>query len=325
MSAQLGALQDQVNVLCHEVNAMTAAHIGRSTAGQQQQQQQSLPAAGVHQQQAHDSHIDPLLQSTGQGQQQMYSAQQGFTPAAIRQSSPAGRRRSHNQNQRTTFRGPTSVDFNIGVAKNSLHTMGITDANRGDGIQAGSGEGSPSRSDDEEEMQLFRSRHETKDPIWFVSQAEAERLCRVYEEEIWVMCPVLNVGKVLAYARKLYRFINAARRSGLMQQGFRGSDTIDDEDTNTLKLVLASAMTAEAGGRSEQGRKLFESVQPAIDTLLLGSPNVRGVRLLTMTVSLSTSTIRHRKLLTLLGYIRVPSRRRRYCLAHHWSHRSSVH
>jgi hypothetical protein len=124
----------------------------------------------------------------------------------------------------------------------------------------------------------------SKDPIWHVTQEEALRLCRVWEDEMGLMYPVLDINKVIAYAQKLYGFIEAAYRSGLMLLGTPGLDSMDDEDTNILKMVLATAMTVEGSGRSDLGHKLFEYVHPAIDQLLLGSVGIKGIRLLVLTV-----------------------------------------
>jgi hypothetical protein len=99
------------------------------------------------------------------------------------------------------------------------------------------------------------------------------------------MYPVLNIHTVVTYASKLYRFIDAARRSGLLQHTDPGTDNLDDEDTNILKLVLAAAMTVEASGRSDMGLRLFESVQPAIDRVVLGSVTKKSTQILAMAVS----------------------------------------
>lgn len=268
MSSQISALQEQVNLLYEHLNQL------RSHMSGQLPPQQGTP-------------IDPSLQ---------YPAHRGsFTGA---QPSPGGpispshaprpRASSHSQHR---FKGPTSSAFNLGVAKSSLQSMGITgqeeEANgsgeAGTGTTDGSPRGSPHVGNGN---QVLTSFHIDKDPIWSISQEETLRLCRVYEDEIGVMYPVLDVNKLIDYAVKLYKFMEAAHRSGLMQQGLPGADAIDDEDTNILKVVLATAMTVEASGRSELGQKMFEYVQPAIDTMLLGAVGVKAIRLLTMTVSL---------------------------------------
>ena len=133
-------------------------------------------------------------------------------------------------------------------------------------------------------MQIRQDFHQSKDPIWRISKEEALRLCQSYEDEMGLMYPVLDINKVIAHATNLYRFMEAASRTGLMQRSFPGADAIDDDDTNILKMVLATALTTEAGGRSELGEKMFNYVQPAIKSAMLGNVGLKGVKLLTMTV-----------------------------------------
>lgn len=135
--------------------------------------------------------------------------------------------------------------------------------------------------------QLHDFIHLGKDPIWCIAQEDALRLCRVYEEETRLMYPVLDIENVITYVNKLFPFLEAMRRSGLMQQGLPGADAVEDEDTNVLKMVLAIALTLEEGGRSDLGKRFFDSVQPVVDNLLLGEVSVNGIRLLVMTVSVS--------------------------------------
>lgn len=201
----------------------------------------------------------------------------------------APRPRTQSHSKQPSFRGPTSSAFNFGVAKSSLETMGITSQGEEDisgsgGAGTGTAEATPDRSPLKSNMQLVQSIHAQKDPIWSISQEEALRLCRVYEDEMGLMYPILDINKVIDYATKLYRFMEAAHRTGLMQQGLPGADSIDDEDTNILKMVLATAMTVEACGRSELGQRLFEYVQPAVDQMLLSNVGTKAIRLLTMTV-----------------------------------------
>jgi hypothetical protein len=164
--------------------------------------------------------------------------------------------------------------------------MGITSqATKGDG--AGDPEVSP-ESPQPAASQLAvagASLHPNKDPIWAISKEEALRLCQVYEDEIGLMYPVLDINTVVTYTNKLYRFMDAARRSGLLQYDGPGTDNFEDEDTNILKLVLAAAMTVEASGRSDMGLRLFESVQPAIDRTVLGNVTKKSTQILAMAVS----------------------------------------
>lgn len=168
--------------------------------------------------------------------------------------------------------------------------MGITSQPEGgeEGLSGGAGSGTrdPTPDGAPPSRQVRQDWHVDKDPIWAVTQEEAMRLCRVYEDEMGLMYPVLEIDKVIAYTQKLYRFMEAAHRSGLMQQGFPGADAIDDDDTNILKMVIACALTVEGSGRSDLGKRMFEYVHPAIENLLLGNVGTKGIRLLILTVSI---------------------------------------
>lgn len=165
--------------------------------------------------------------------------------------------------------------------------MGITSQNEGEegGLSGGPGTREQTPEGAPRSRQVRRDWHVDKDPIWSISQEEALRLCRVFEDEMGLMYPFLDINKVVAYTQKLYRFMEAAHRSGLMQQGLPGADAIDDDDTNILKMVIACALTVEGSGRSDLGRRMFEYVHPAIENLLLGNVGTKGIRLLILTVS----------------------------------------
>ena len=304
MAGHIASLQEQVNMLYQDLSSLRQqlGHAPPPPLQQQGQQQQihvppppapirqATPQQAQQQGQPPSASIDPSLQSYFP--RGTYPDAQAL-PGSMRGGSASPnsiRRRSQSQNQQPSFRGPTSAEFNFDVAKSSLQTMGITGGHNG-AEAGGSGEagtatenptplGSPLRRPG----QLMQSWSTDKDPIWSISKEEAIRLCQIYEDEMGLMYPVLDINKVMTYAAKLYQFMEAAHRTGLMQQGMPGPDAIEDEDTNILKMVLAIAMTVEASGRSDMGRRLFEYVQPAIDTLLLGSVGVKGIRLLALTV-----------------------------------------
>ncbi|KAK5120941.1 hypothetical protein LTR85_005725 [Meristemomyces frigidus] len=298
MANHITSLQEQVNALWSDLSNLRAqlGHPPPPPMQQQQQQQQHMvqqpppPPPAQHQQ--HQTPIDPSLQSAPYpSHRPSYSMPQASPGAPVAQMSPnLTRPKSHSQNQQPSFRGPTSDEFNFGVAKSSLQTMGITGhegTEDGSGLAGvGTADPSPAHSPPtRNRAQFLQSYHADKDPIWGISQEETMRLCSVYEDEMGLMYPILDINKVMAYATKLHRFMEAAHRTGLMQQGMPGSDSIDDEDTNILKMVLATALTVEGSGRSDLGRRLFEYVQPAIDDLLLGSVGLKGIRLLTMTAT----------------------------------------
>ena len=158
--------------------------------------------------------------------------------------------------------------------------MGITSSGHAVDEEAITADGTPMGSP-RPEVRL----HESKDPIWSVSRDEAMRLLRVYEEQIADLYPVVSIPELVSQAHSLYSFMEAAARQGLMLKAMPGADAINDDKTNTLKLVLAIAMCAEGMGNSEKGQRMFDYVQPAVRGLLLGSAEINHVRMLALAVS----------------------------------------
>lgn len=275
LNAHIGALQDQVNLLYENISSLRA-HLGHDTP----LQQHNASTARQGQQHKQSQSIDPALQL------------HVFHENRLQQASPSEQSNGQLQ-QSSTFRGLTSADFNFSVAKSSLQTMGIhaQENKGGDDAHDNSGEEAAEEGAANRFFmpwhngQLLETLHPSKDPIWSINQEEALRLCDVYEDETKTMYPVLAIENVKAHVRKLYMFLEAMHRTGLMQQGIPGTDAVEDEDTNVLKMAIAIALTVEGGGRSALGKRFFDSVQPMVDNLLLGDVSIKGIRLLVMTVS----------------------------------------
>ncbi|KAF2094716.1 fungal-specific transcription factor-like protein [Rhizodiscina lignyota] len=190
------------------------------------------------------------------------------------------------------FQGPTSAAFNIGVAKSSLQNMGITateDNNEGMETNDGTPTGSPKTHPTGIPFapsglyQKPTGAHMTKDPIWLLTKEETIRLVNEYQDEIGLMYPMLDIDKFLQHANMLYTFLEAANRSGLMQIALPGGDSIQDDQTNILKLVLACALVLETSGNSELGKRMFEFVKPTVDAQLLSTPDCKGVQMIILT------------------------------------------
>lgn len=272
--------------------------------------------------------IDPNLQSGYGSHRQSYPPTQASPGAQGTSMSPTGVRPKSQSQAQSTFRGPTSAAFNFGVAKSSLTQMGITGgedgAREGSGA-AGTGTREPTPTNSPPSGQLLQTWAPDKDPLWTIPQHEAIRLCKVYEDEMGLMYPVLNIQMVIKYAQKLYPFMEAAHRTGLMQQGMPGSDALDDEDTSILKLVIATALTVEATGQSELAKRIFTQVQPAVDNCLLGHAGIKGIQMLAMAVSLVTFDQGLSALLIRLGHVRISPRPRKYFMASYRADCKTLH
>lgn len=186
--------------------------------------------------------------------------------SGARPISPINRYRPHPPKY-SSFRGPTSSAFSLDVAKNTLHNMGY----QGLGVDEGmiTQDATPVASPPEiQPLPLVNvNGSPSRDPILTFSKEEMIRLCRVYEEEMGLMYPVLNIEQIIIHGSNLYEFVGAAVRTGLSDPSIPGR-IITDEDSCILKLVLANATLVESSGQSEIAYRLFESVREAADRTL---------------------------------------------------------
>ena len=127
--------------------------------------------------------------------------------------------------------------------------------------------------------------HPNKDPLWKISKDEAVRLCRVYEEEMGLMYPLINMEKILSQVNKLFKFTEAAAKTGLMNPYKAGPDSIGNADVCILKMVLASSLIVEGDGQSSLARELYESCREAFEARMLGPVEMKGLILVTLVVS----------------------------------------
>ncbi|RAH41501.1 transcription factor domain-containing protein [Aspergillus brunneoviolaceus CBS 621.78] len=175
------------------------------------------------------------------------------------------------------FQGPTSSAFNFDVARSSLQSMGIAPAEEiTDDLTTAHATpaGSPPHVG-----QLVSTIHPTKDPIWVIKRDEALRLCQVYEEEVGIMYPLIDIEQVAQQVNLLYTFVEAATRTGFAQRGLPGADGLHDDSTLLLKMILAITLVIEGGGQSELARRLYLNVKPVAEAKIWDPLDIRTIQL----------------------------------------------
>jgi hypothetical protein len=229
MNAQLASLQEQVDNLYANLNALRA---GGDVMGFPPASERSLSMS---------------------------------QPPAAQPISPANRHRPPPKHP--PFRGPTSSAFSLDVAKNTLHNMGYQGLGVDEGVltQDVTPVASPPRTSPR--PLLTANGDPPRDPIWALSKDETVRLCRMYEEEMGIMYPVINIERVILHGTHLYSYADAALGSGLANPSAPGKG-INDEQSCILKMVLAISTVLEGAGQSEIGYRLFESVKEFADRIL---------------------------------------------------------
>lgn len=112
-------------------------------------------------------------------------------PPPIRHRAPA---------KHPSFRGPTSSAFSLDVAKNTLHSMGYQQLDETMAPDSAS-VGSPPALEEIPSQGGIRGR----DVLLEFSKEEVVRLCRVYEEEMGMMYPVLDIEDIILHTNNVVR------------------------------------------------------------------------------------------------------------------------
>ncbi|KAI0545150.1 fungal-specific transcription factor domain-containing protein [Xylaria curta] len=166
------------------------------------------------------------------------------------------------------FRGPTSNRFSLDVAKNTLHKMGYSYPS--DNADAtGHNRETPSTSPKLPPQIVPSVDNSTADALWELDKDEMTRLCRIYQEEVGIMYPVLQIDSIINHARTLATWMEAAKKNGLAG-GHNGG--INDPNTLLLKIVLCGGLLVEGHGSSAQAQRIFAGIKPIADRMLMSDP-----------------------------------------------------
>lgn len=194
--------------------------------------------------------------------------------------SPSRSRGSHSQ-----FQGPTSSAYNFDVAKSSLQTMGIAEPHlpeEGGGVDIDPALGAPHQQQAPMAPMVTRAH---KDPLWQLQKDEAIRLCKVYEEEMGMMYPMLNMDKTIAQTVTLFDIMDSARAANATQPELPVSDQLTGHDVHIVKMVIALGLMVEAYGQSELARAICDSCREAFESTLSRPVEIDGLILLVLVVS----------------------------------------
>lgn len=144
MNAQIANLQDQVNNLYDNLNALRTR--------------------------------DP----TSLGESRSVDRSLSMSQYSVNNGSPT--MRHHSATKLPRFQGPTSSAYNLAVAKNTLYNMGYPGLSEGGDNGISTQDDTPLGSPPPRTSSMAPK--STRDPLWQINADEAVRLCRVYEEEM---------------------------------------------------------------------------------------------------------------------------------------------
>ena len=170
--------------------------------------------------------------------------------------------------------------FNFGIANNSLEMMVASPEYRADDDTHNGLVLDPSLR--AQEPQCPNSMLD--DPMWLLKKDDALRLCKVYEDEVCSIYPILDAEAMIKRADSLLTFMESATRTGLVKS-LSMEDSFMDEENNILRMVIATALAIDGNGDSELGRRLFESVKTKSGLRLWKPVGLQGLTILVIMVS----------------------------------------
>ena len=152
--------------------------------------------------------------------------------------------------------------------------MGITDPET---IGLLGPEKTPINSPRQHHTPLSMNPQQSQDPLWSVDLDQAMRLFGLYEEQMGVLTPMLDIEQVMVNAKLFFGSTEPAGRVGPANGYPPNSRALSNDDIHTLRLVLAVALIIEGGGRSELGQALFESARKAVESRLWEPVEIKGL------------------------------------------------
>lgn len=170
------------------------------------------------------------------------------SPAPSAMSAPPRSDASHPK--QSGFRGPTSTAFTLDVANATISKMGYN------GLSA---------SDDQDIPQSetpIQAPVSAFDPLLEFDKDEMVRLCRLHEDEVGIMYPVLNIQTVVAHAKSLAPYLDTLRQQ-------RSTQAVNDDKTLQLKMVMCCALVVEGHSHSQKAVQLYDSMEAVLNRKLM--------------------------------------------------------
>lgn len=169
----------------------------------------------------------------------------------------------------------TRYTYNFSLARRNLEAMGII---------GGIPDGRPQEIADQQPNNVLPCRH--ADPLWSIEREEAFRLARVYEEEIGPQYPFLNPVRLIRLVGDIMSVLEGGARYGFRNVALPGPESIDPNDIQIVKLVLAIASIIETSGVPVLATKLSSSVQDSMQSDLWAPVKIGKVETYTLFVRL---------------------------------------
>ena len=168
----------------------------------------------------------------------------------------------YHQSADGSFRGATSTAFNLDIANTTISNMGYEAINEPTIDDANTAQQVEDTSPTAIAIALPPIPEAQCDPLLDFNKDEMIRLCRLHEEEVGIMYPVLDIQAVISHAKDLEPLLDTMRRQ-------RSTQPINDDETLRLKMVMCCALAVEEHGNSTTAVRLYSSLEDVLNRKLM--------------------------------------------------------
>lgn len=146
--------------------------------------------------------------------------------------------------------------YSLDVANTTMANMGYQVSNEGDDLQT------QQFLEDNQLPMVEKSGQAIPDPLLEFERDEMVRLCRLHEEEVGIMYPVLDIQAVISHAKSLASVIESLKNQQPLE-------ALNDEKTLQLKMVMCCGLVVEEHGHSEKAARLYNSMEAVVNRKLM--------------------------------------------------------
>jgi hypothetical protein len=183
--------------------------------------------------------------------------------------------RIFNQNRSlpTTFRGPTSHDFDLGLAKTNLQSeLGP------EKYQLNSWELSVPAASEYLADRLPLARALIDDPLQDLNLEDCKCLIQLYQHGPGAINPITDSKELIADCETVFHALKTSRTTDSLTTLITTAEKLNDPAIITLKLVLANGVVLDSGTTDKRFRSLFDNLRKPLSCCFWSLPNLSIIR-----------------------------------------------
>ncbi|RSL78084.1 hypothetical protein CEP51_008528 [Fusarium floridanum] len=120
----------------------------------------------------------------------------------------------------------------------------------------------------------------TTDPLLEISKEAAAELIQQWCDGVGMLYPIIDRQKMLDTAHGVLATLRYVQDNGVALHRGALMETLFNEETNKLKLILAISRTMECGPEDKTARRLFQSITEVVDSLVLNLTSIGRLQIL---------------------------------------------